>query len=150
MCYFNRLTSVTRWLPDYPEWVQFCWDFEKPPRNDETALQKFFFVFACSSARIFFYFISAACIFFLPTTACRIFFLRSHHPPHPQELNGRPLNDVTSFCEYWTSVLSPQAIILSLSLSKLISIGQDSAMAHHHFPLYFVDKVHWRHEKTGL
>ena len=43
MCYFNRLTRVARWLADYPEWLQFCWDFVKPPRNDEIALQQFFF-----------------------------------------------------------------------------------------------------------
>ena len=72
MCYFNRLTRVARWLADYPEWLQFCWDFVKPPRNDEIALQHFFL--AWSSARIFFsisfveqcknfffYFICAAC-----------------------------------------------------------------------------------------
>ena len=42
MCYFYRLTRVARWLADYPEWLQFCWDFVKPPRNDEIALQHFF------------------------------------------------------------------------------------------------------------
>ena len=31
MCYFNRLTRVARCLADYPEWLQFCWDFVKPP-----------------------------------------------------------------------------------------------------------------------
>ena len=41
MCYFNRLTRVACWLADYPEWLQFCWDFVKPPRNDEIALQHF-------------------------------------------------------------------------------------------------------------
>ena len=71
------------WLANYPEWLQFCWDFVKPPRNDEMALQHFFL--ACSSARFFFYFICATCNFFLPTT-----------PPPPQELNGRPLILVTS------------------------------------------------------
>ena len=73
MCYFNRLTRVPRSLADYPEWLQFCRDFVKPPRNDEIALQHFFFL-ACSSARIFFfYFICVACNFFLPTRACRKF-----------------------------------------------------------------------------
>ena len=38
MCYFNRLTRVARCLADYPEWLQFCWDFVNPPRNDEIAL----------------------------------------------------------------------------------------------------------------
>ena len=42
MCYFNRLTRVARCLADYPERLQFCWDFVKPPRNDEIALQHFF------------------------------------------------------------------------------------------------------------
>ena len=53
MCYFNRLTRVARWLADYPEWLQICWDFVKPARNDEIALQHFFFL-ACSSAIYFF------------------------------------------------------------------------------------------------
>ena len=94
LCYFNRLTRVACWLADYPEWLQFCWDFVKPPRNDEIALQHFFFL-ACSSARILFYFICAACIFFLPTSPCRKFFFKVTHPPPPspsQELNGRPLS----------------------------------------------------------
>ena len=34
------------WLADYPEWLPFCWDFVKPPRNDEIALQHFFFLLA--------------------------------------------------------------------------------------------------------
>ena len=42
MCYFNRLTRVARCLAGYPEWLQFCWGFVKPPRNDEIALQHFF------------------------------------------------------------------------------------------------------------
>ena len=41
MCYFNRLTRVARCLADG---LQFCWDFAKPPRNDEIALQHFFFL----------------------------------------------------------------------------------------------------------
>ena len=40
MCYFNRLTRVARCLADYLEWLQFCWDFVKPPRNDEIACLK--------------------------------------------------------------------------------------------------------------
>ena len=77
MCYFNRLTRVARWFADYPEWLQFCWDFVKPPRNDEIALQHFFL--GCSSARIFFYFICAACNFFLPLAG--FFFSKSPPPP---------------------------------------------------------------------
>ena len=94
MCYFNRLTRVARWLADYPEWLQFCWDFVKPPRNDEIALRHFFFLLAAVQ-EIFFYFICAACNFLLPTSACRNFFFKitllPPPPPH-QELNGRPLN----------------------------------------------------------
>ena len=84
MCYFNRLTRVARWLADYPEWLQFCWDFVKPPRNDEIVLQPFFFL-ACSSARIFFSisFVLHAIFFF---------FFQNHHPP--QELDGRPLRQI--------------------------------------------------------
>ena len=43
MRYFNRLTRVARCLAEYSEWLQFCWDFVKHPRNDEIALQHFFF-----------------------------------------------------------------------------------------------------------
>ena len=73
-CYFNWLTRVARWLADYPEWLQFCWDFVKPPRNDEIALQHFFFL-AFSSARIFFSisFVLHA-IFFFQQALAGIFF----------------------------------------------------------------------------
>jgi len=54
---------VARWLADYPEWLQFCWDFVKPPRNDEIALQHFFF-FLAAVQEFFFDFICAACNFF--------------------------------------------------------------------------------------
>ena len=37
---------MAHWLADYPEWLQFCWDFVKPPRNDEIALQYIFFLLA--------------------------------------------------------------------------------------------------------
>ena len=80
MCYFNRLTRVARWLADYPEWLQFCWDFVKPTRNDEIASQHFFFLLAAVQ-EFFFYFICAACNFFLPTSACRNFFPKSPTPP---------------------------------------------------------------------
>ena len=88
MCHSNRLTRVACWLADYPEWLQFCWDFVKPPRNDEIALQHFFL--ACSSARIFFLF-PLCCMQFLSSNKClqEIFF--QNHPSPPQELNGRPL-----------------------------------------------------------
>ena len=72
MCYFNRLTRVARWLADYPEWLQFWWDFVKPPRNDKIASQDIFFL-AC--------FICAACNFFLPTSAGRNFGFKITPPP---------------------------------------------------------------------
>ena len=80
MCYFNRITRVARWLADYPEWLQFCWDFIKPPRNDEIALQHFF---SClQQCKNFFSssFVLHA-IFFLTTSACRNFFFKITHPP---------------------------------------------------------------------
>ena len=90
MCHSNRLTRVACWLADYPEWLQFCWDFVKPPRNDEIALQHFFL--ACSSARIFFLF-PLCCMQFFSSNKClqEIFFQNHPPPPPPQELNGRPL-----------------------------------------------------------
>ena len=50
MGYFNRLTREARCLADYSEWLQFCWDFVKPPRNDEITLQQFFFLLAAMQA----------------------------------------------------------------------------------------------------
>ena len=69
--------------------------FCKVPLEWWNSFAKFFFL-ACSSARIFFYFICAACNFFLPTRACRRFFFEIIHTP-PQELNGRPLRSVSFF-----------------------------------------------------
>jgi len=65
---------VARWLADYPEWLQFCWDFVKLSESDEIALQHFFL--ACSSARIFSYFICAACdqFFFSSSKRLKEFF----------------------------------------------------------------------------
>ena len=83
VCYFNRLTRVARYLADYPEWLQFCWDFVKPSRNDEIALQHFYFLPAAVQ-EFFSYFICAACNFFLPTSACRKFF--QNHPPLPSRV----------------------------------------------------------------
>ena len=68
MCYFNRLTRVARWLADYPEWLQFCWYFVKPPGNDETALQHLFFLL--TAVQEFFFQFHLCCMqFFLPTSA---------------------------------------------------------------------------------
>ena len=99
MCYFNRLTRLARWFADYAEWLQFCWDFVKHPRNDEIALQHFFFLLAAVQ-EFFLYFICAACNFFLATSACRNFSLKSPTPlplPLPRELNGRPLIIITNY-----------------------------------------------------
>ena len=103
MCYFNRLTRVARCLADYPEWLQFCWDFVKPPRNDEIDSQHFFFL-ACSSARIFFLFHLCCMQFFSSNKRLREIFFQNHPlpsppPPLPQELNGRPLRSSSKpFC----------------------------------------------------
>ena len=81
MCYFNRLSRVPRWLADYPEWLQFCRDFIKPPRNDEIALQHFF---SCLQ--------HLCCMqFFSSKKRLQEFFFQNHPPPPPQELNGQPL-----------------------------------------------------------
>ena len=79
MCYFNRLSRVARWLADYSEWLQFCWDFVKPPRNDEIALQKFFL--ACSGARIFFLFYLCCMQFFSSNKRLQDFFFKITTPP---------------------------------------------------------------------
>ena len=52
--------------------------FFKDPRNDEIALQHFFF-FLTAAQEFFFYYICAACNFFLPTSACRKFFFKITH-----------------------------------------------------------------------
>ena len=87
MCYFNRLTRVARWLADYPEWLQFCWDFIKPPRNDEI-LQHFFLAY--SSARIFFLLHLCGMQFFSSNKRLQEIFFQNDPSPS-QELNGRPL-----------------------------------------------------------
>ena len=87
MCYFNRRTRVARWLADYPEWLQFCWDFVKPPRNDEIALQHFF---SClqQCANVFLVHLCYMQFFSSNKRLQEIFF---QNPPPRQELNGRPL-----------------------------------------------------------
>ena len=95
MCYFNRLTRVARCLVDYLEWLQFCWDFVKPPRNDEIALQHFFFLLEVVQESFSISFVLHAMFFFQQALA-GIFSSTSPlpPPPPPQELNGRPLNHV--------------------------------------------------------
>ena len=66
-------SSVLHWLADYPEWLQFCWDFGKPLRNNEIALQPFF---SClqQCKNFFFHFICAACNFFFRQVFAGNFF----------------------------------------------------------------------------
>ena len=80
MCYFR----VARCLADYREWLQFCWNFVKPPRNDEIALQHFFFL-ACSSARFLFLFRLCCMQFFSSNKSLQEIFFQN------RELNGRAL-----------------------------------------------------------
>ena len=76
MCYFNRLTRVARWLADYPEWLQFCWDFVKAPRNDEIALEDFFpFLQRCNNFFSISFVLHA--IFFFQQTLAEIVFSKS-------------------------------------------------------------------------
>ena len=64
--------------------------FFKDRRNDEIALQHFFFL-SYSSARFFFYYICAACNCFSSDKRLQEIFFQNHPPPPPpQELNGRP------------------------------------------------------------
>ena len=100
MCYFNRLTRVPRWLADYQECLQFCWDFIKPPRNDEIALQHFS---SClQQCKNFFSssFVLHA-IFFFQQALAGIFFSKSA----TQEFNGWPLMaiffDVTQYQQFF-------------------------------------------------
>ena len=64
MCYFNRLTRVARCLADYPEWLQFCWDFVKPPRNDEIGLRHFFSLLEAVQEFFYISFVLHAIFFF--------------------------------------------------------------------------------------
>ena len=63
---------MAHWLADYPEWLQFCWDFVKLPRNDDIALLHFFFLLAAVQEFFSISFVLHA-IFFLPRSACRKF-----------------------------------------------------------------------------
>ena len=80
MCFFNRLTRVARWLADYPEWLQFCWDFVKPPRNDEIALQHFLFLIGAVQEFFSIPFVLHA-IFFFQQALTENFLSKSPPPP---------------------------------------------------------------------
>ena len=64
--------------------------FSKDPRNDETALQHFFFFLTAAQEFFSITFVLHA-IFFLRQALAGNFFSKSPPPPPPQELNGRPL-----------------------------------------------------------
>ena len=79
---------MARWLPDYPEWLQFCWDFVKPPRNDEIDLQHFLFLLAAMQE--FFLYISFVlhAIFFFQQVLAGNFFFQNQLPPPPHPLKS--------------------------------------------------------------
>ena len=83
MCYFNRLTRVARWRADYPEWLQFCWDFVKTPRNDEIALQHFFFLLAAVQEFFSISFVQPSLFLFFQQALAGIFFSKSPTPRPP-------------------------------------------------------------------
>ena len=67
---------------------RFC----KVPRNDEIALQHFFFSFLQQRKNFFSITFMLLAIFFFRHALAGIFFSKSTTPsPAPQELNGRPL-----------------------------------------------------------
>ena len=78
MCQFNRLPRVAHRLADYPECLQFCWDFVKPLKQ----LFNIFFL-ACSSARIFSisFVLHAIRSFFSSNERCRNFIFQNHPSP---------------------------------------------------------------------
>ena len=67
-----------------------------------------------------FYYICAACNFFLPTSACRKFFFKITHPP-PQELNGRPLNQIKTRNEIGNQIRKCARRLL-MSFRRLFSL----------------------------
>ena len=84
MCYFNRLTRVARWLADYPEWLQFCWDFVKPhPPGMMKLLCNIFFLLV--AVQEFFLFHLCCMQFFFQQALAEIFF--QNHPPPPPHLS---------------------------------------------------------------
>ena len=96
MCYFDRLTRVARWLADYPEWLQFCWDFVKPPRNDEIALQHFFYLA---------YLFHLCCMqFFSSSKGLQEFFFQNHPPPPPSRVKWLTPKDFLSLLLKWRSI----------------------------------------------
>ena len=64
---------MAHWLADYPEWLQFRWDFVKPCRNDEIALQQFFFSLAAMQEFFSISFVLHAILFFQQALAGNVF-----------------------------------------------------------------------------
>jgi len=102
---------VARWLPGYPEWLQFCWDFAKPSKNYEIALQHFFFFVLAAVQEFFPISFVLHAIFSLPTTWKRLqnFFFQNHPQfPSPQvrrivgsgDENARPRGP-RGTCQIW-------------------------------------------------
>ena len=56
------------------EWLQFCWDFVKPPRNDEIALQHFFFFLIAVKEFFSIIFVLHAIFFFRQALVGNCFF----------------------------------------------------------------------------
>ena len=122
MCYFNRLTRVDRWLADYPEWLQFCWDFVKPPRNDKNSFATFFSLLAAVQE-----FFSISFHFYFQQALEGNFFSKSPIPPSPpppppQELNSRPLNWASSFFSFAPVKSFTLVLEVSLTLSLAVSL----------------------------
>ena len=89
---------MARWLADYPEWSQLCWDFVKPPRNDKIASDVFFFLLA--EVQEFFSILFVLHAIFSSKKRLQEIFFQNHPPPPPpsQELNDRPLNGNDMSC----------------------------------------------------
>ena len=103
MCYFNRVIRVARWLADYLEWLQSCWDFVKPPRNDEIALQHFFSCLQQCKNFFSISFVLHAILFFQQALAGN-FFSKSPTPPPPFPFKSSmvgPLAPEKKFATEW-------------------------------------------------
>ena len=128
MCYFNRLTRVAYWLADYPEWLQFSWDFVKPPRNDEIALQHFF---SCLQQCKNFFSISFVlhAIFFFHQALAGVFVFKITPPP-PSRVKWSASNVIGPTSQYQL----PRGISQEMAIVTNERIGdcsvRDSARAH--------------------
>ena len=79
-------SRVARSLADYPEWLQFCWDFVKPPWNDGMMkwLCNISFFLLAAVQEIFFLFHLCCMQFFSSIKRLQEFFFKiTHLPLHP-------------------------------------------------------------------